>query len=223
MEQRFGFGDILGEARRMMADNGQFLAGVTALIAVGYAALDLITQADASSIPSLIVSIFVQYLVVERLLAGRIQDPGNRRYGALFIAGLLGGLGMLLGFVFFIIPGVMLAASWSASSAFVVADRMSGTEALGASWRATSAARWSIVGVMAATYLPFLVIFIVAMGAVGAAQGSGLIDPNALEGPAIIIVTDVLVAVLGTWGWVLGAAIYNLAVPVSDGLAEVFG
>jgi hypothetical protein len=224
MEARtFGFGDILGEAGALLRGHFAFLAGVTALVAAGYVVLDLATQRDASSIPSLIVGIFVQYLVVERLLAGRVTDPGNRRYGSLFLASLLSGLGMLVGLVFLIVPGLVLAAGWSAVTPFVVVDKARGLESLGASWRATAASRWQIVGAMLATYVPAIVIFVLVLAAVAGIEGGGMFDETAAEGPGSIIFTNIFAAIYSTWGCVLGAAIYNLAVPSDAGLSEVFG
>lgn len=222
--RRFGFGDILREALALLSANISFLAMVTALVAAGYIALDLTLKADASSIPSLVVGIFVQYLVLERLLARRAPDDGNRRYGAVFLAGLLGGIGILVGLILFIVPGLVLAAGWSAATAFVVVDRCSGTDALTASWRSTAASRWPIVGVYVATYVPFFVVFFAFLFLLGGAEGAGVVEGELAEdGPIAIVVTDILVSLLGTWGWVLGAAIYELAVPSDAGLTDVFG
>lgn len=222
--KRFNFRDIVGEAGALIGHNLAFLGGVTALVAVGYIALDLLTGSDnASSVPSIIVSVFVQYLVIERLLAHRMSDTSNRRYGALFLAGLLGGLGMIVGFIFLVVPGLVLAAGWSALTPFIVVERKGPIEALGASWRSTAASRWQIVLVLLATYTPVLIAFGGALAMFGVAEGAGGLEGEGLEGPAAVVAINFLVSVLGTWGWVLGAAVYNLAAPSNAMLEDVFG
>jgi hypothetical protein len=228
--RQFGFGDILREAGALIGAHAGYLAGVTLFVAAGYIALDLATPADASGIPSLIVGVVVQYFVVERLLADRLPETRRRRFGALLIASLLSGLGIIAGFILLVVPGLLLAAGWSAVAPFVVVDGKGGMAALGESWRVTARSRWAIVLVLLVTYAP---AFAAIMAFAPAPELAGLVPDRenaeiaATEispgSPLIIVVTDITVSALSTWGWLLGAAIYNLAVPVRERFEEVFG
>lgn len=216
MTRQFGLGDIWNEAMLLLRPHMGFVLGITALVAAGYILLDLGMGTDSSNIPSVVVGIVVQYLVVERLLAHRLTDEaaGRRNFGAMFVAALLGGLGIVLGLVLLVIPGLVLAAGWMASSGFVVAEGKGGVAALSASWRATAGSRMAIVLAIVVSYLPAFALFI---GALAAFESVQMID-----GPAAIIVSDLIVSALGMWGWLLGAAVYSLAVPADTLAAEVF-
>ncbi|TMA45967.1 MAG: hypothetical protein E6J82_00970 [Deltaproteobacteria bacterium] len=105
---------------------------------------------------------------VERKTAG----PGHAwavvasRLGALFGTGLLGAALVALGAVFFILPGVVLAAGFSLAPPLVILEGMSGRAALERSWRLLGG-RWahaflfwalivafSVLGSAAAALLP---------------------------------------------------------------------
>ncbi len=58
---------------------------------------------------------------------------GLQRFGALFTTTLLAGLGMMLGFIFCVIPGIYLGIVWSLINQVVVMENLSGSSALGRS------------------------------------------------------------------------------------------
>jgi hypothetical protein len=132
----------------------------------------------------------------------------------MFIAGLLGGLGTLVGFVLLIVPGLFLIAAWSVTTPFIVIEDKSGTAALGASWRATAASRVSIMLVV------LLGIALLGVGFAGLFLFTGLSE-NAL-GVAGTIYVNLLATAVTVAGWVLAVAVYRLVVPYSGGFREVF-
>ncbi|MBV1686982.1 hypothetical protein KRR38_04655 [Novosphingobium sp. G106] len=145
---KVGFGEIINEMVEVGRANFPLLAVTMLAIVAGFSLLDMLSS-NASNAINLVVTIFVQYQIVERMLADRVpSEPRKHRYGAMFIAGLLGGLATLVGFILLIVPGLFLLAAWSVTTPFIVIEDKSGTEALAASWRATAASRIPLMLVM---------------------------------------------------------------------------
>jgi hypothetical protein len=112
------------------------------------------------------------------------------------------------------VPGVFLLAAWSASTGFIVVEDMSGTEALGASWQATAAARWPL-------FFAFLLYGAVIIGAMVAIifTEMELVAEGSLTQSLIINVATSLLTIAG---WVLGAAVYRQARPAAGSLDAIF-
>ncbi len=100
--------------------------------------------------------------------------------GPLLLGSLLFSLGVVLGIVLLIIPGVILAVSWSVFSPTVIIERRGGAEALARSWRLVAGRRWPIFGA-------FIVMFIIS-------ALIGLVIGQALRGSADFTLLDVVVA-----------------------------
>ncbi|MET1111761.1 MAG: hypothetical protein ABWX67_09585 [Allosphingosinicella sp.] len=64
----------------------------------------------------------------------------------LFLVGLLGALGIMLGLVFLLVPGIILYVMWSVAAPALVEERLGPVEALGRSRYLTKGARWRIFG-----------------------------------------------------------------------------
>jgi hypothetical protein len=111
MSEEVTFHDIATEVSRLGSRHGTYLALVGGAIAVGYSVLDLMGATGSNTIVGLVVSVFLQYAVTERLLDDRLQ-PGRgdkRRYWSMFGSGLLSGLGILLCTLLLVLPGIYLA------------------------------------------------------------------------------------------------------------------
>ena len=74
------------------------------------------------------------------------------RFPAMFATFFLMGLGVALGYVFLIVPGIILGLGLSLSQYFVVDKNMGPIDALGASWKATDGhkAKLFLLGLMSA-------------------------------------------------------------------------
>ena len=70
---------------------------------------------------------------------------GGRFFAPMLLGTFLYTLGVTVGFAACIVPGLFLYAGWIAYSAFIVDKGMGGTEALKASWHATTPYRTNIV------------------------------------------------------------------------------
>lgn len=144
--KHFQIGDILNEFGVLLYEHMALLASVTAAVAAVYAILEFSLGWDAVNVANLVVSVFVYCHAVELLLADRLAvEKKSPRYMTMFVAQAIFSVGVVLGLLMLVIPGLVLWAGWAALLGFIVVDRTSGIEALGASWRATSGSRLAIV------------------------------------------------------------------------------
>lgn len=147
----------------------------------------------------------------ERLIDSGIGKPSFWSY---FGTALVAGLGIVVGFLFFIVPGFYLLGRWSIASQFVIGKGLTATEALGASRDATLDSVW----IIALFYFVALVVGLVGVTAIGgiAAVGAGSVG--------LIATFAVQVATEGfqVLGFALNISLYGLLVPQSDALKDVF-
>jgi hypothetical protein len=88
-----------------------------------------------------------------------IFDPKYRKYmGEFFLVSGLVGLGVCIGTVFFIIPGIVISLAWSLAILLVIDKGKNPTEALTLSNNCTYGNKWKMVGVYLLTGLCFVVI-----------------------------------------------------------------
>ena len=73
--------------------------------------------------------------------------------GTLFIAGLLTGLGIALGFVALIVPGLFLLTRWVLVTPAVVLERLPATDAMRRSWELVRGHGWPVFGVILITMI----------------------------------------------------------------------
>jgi hypothetical protein len=71
--------------------------------------------------------------------------------GTLFVAGLLAGVGIALGLVALIIPGVFLLTRWIVVTPAIVLEGLGATDALRRSWSLVRGNGWTVFGVIIVT------------------------------------------------------------------------
>ncbi len=92
-----------------------------------------------------------------------IFEPAYRkRMGEFFLASSFIGMGVWIGFMFFVIPGIVIGLSWSLAVLLVIDKELSPMEAINKSNSITYGKKWTI-------FLGRLVLFILAGLAVGIA------------------------------------------------------
>jgi len=79
-----------------------------------------------------------------------------KHVGAAIVAAILGGLATGAGFLFLIVPGIIIWLAFSLANPVIVAEDAGGTDALGRSWELTKGYRWKI-------FVTGLVYFAVSM------------------------------------------------------------
>lgn len=73
------------------------------------------------------------------------------RLPALVVAGVLAGLGIALGFVLLVVPGLYLLTRWAVIVPVIILEQRSSGESFGRSWELTRGHGWSVFGVVVAT------------------------------------------------------------------------
>ena len=206
-------GALLREILQLIAQNGWriafsllFLTGLGIFADLG---VDLRDQRQADFLIS-VVSLVLQTWLTVTLLKLHGQRNSSRGVGTVFFIGLLSGLGILLGFVLFVVPGIILLVRWSMSVPYALAEDVSATDAMAASFDETRGAFWPLLGILLVCYAPL-----------GLAIGSSLL----LEPERVTVISSVLVNLLINLGllagWHAAVAIY-LARRGNSDLAELF-
>jgi hypothetical protein len=165
--------------------------------------------ANALTLAISILAFILQYWIVRGLL----QDLGYRipsrpRFPAFFLMGLVTTVGILLGLVLLIVPGIVLMVRWSISAPVVIGSECRVIESIGESWRATEGVFWPIFLAFTAIYGPLFVIPL----------AGELAMENRLAGAAILNlpVNACIIA-----GWHAAVAIY-LQLCRTEMLSEIF-
>lgn len=210
MERRITVGDIFAETARLFGENaGLALGGIAGLTVVNV----LIDQmpGNGGTVLSNIITIGIEYWLIRQALERRDLLDGRAGFGSLFGLNLLSGLATLVGFLLLIVPGIYLAARWSAADAALLSDGEGLTAALGKSWEMTASHVWPIIGALLVVYLP---VFGVSFGLT---FSMGDTFPILISG-----VTNLMIFAGIAFAWLMGIAIYALLQPTTDTLAEVF-
>jgi hypothetical protein len=214
---RVSFGDVISNFSEIVRSRLSIIAIAIVSVAALYTVIDLAQTKSIGFIPNILVSIFGQYLFIEAILFGSSRNDlsRKRRFGSLFSAGILSGLGILVGLLLLVLPGIFLIARWSASSAYVVAEDMSGSEALRASWDATDESRWPLFFVYLLGCVIFGLLFCVTIFGAGIMQVAD-------DSLAFSIVSNIAVSILVVGGWILGVAVFRCIGPAPNDLETVF-
>jgi hypothetical protein len=95
-----------------------------------------------------------------RSLSWQEAIAGARAHlGALLGASILIAIGVGIGFILLIIPGLVLLVSWALAVPAIVVEDLGATEGIGRSWSLVGGRRWPILGVFVVLYI---VLFIVS-------------------------------------------------------------
>ena len=124
---------------------------------------------------------------------------------------ILSELGILVGLLLFVIPGVVALVRWSMAVPIVLSERNGTMNALRESWYRTEGHFWPILGLLLIIYTPFLVLLM----AVGALMPSTLVLTTSILVNAVVSLT--LVA-----GWHAAVALLLASDPPMQPLEEVF-
>jgi hypothetical protein len=93
-----------------------------------------------------VVTFVAQYWLTAALLDELgLRETSRARFPAFFWLGILSGLGIILGVILLVIPGVILMVRWSIAGPAVIATDGSAVEAMSYSWRETVGHFWPIL------------------------------------------------------------------------------
>jgi hypothetical protein len=211
MERRLTVAEIFGETGRLANDNAGMVVACVFGLTLLNVVLDIVMPGNASTLPATLANLGAQYGLITLVLTGRGLREGTAGFGAFFGINFLAGLGIMLGIVLLVVPGLFLAARWSAANAALLSEGEGVNAALGRSWDMTAASVWPIVGVQLVIFVPALVIGFGSMFALDTLMP--------VAGSAIMYLA---LFAASTLSWLAGVAIYTLLRPATDELAEVF-
>lgn len=185
-------GAIVRRTFQIYVDQASVLMPAAAVVFVisGVLGVLLIAASPALGLVALIISLIASTLftgmVVE--LVSDIQDgrrdssPGQLLraaspvIGKLIFVGIVAGIGIVIGFVLLVVPGLILITIWSVAAPIVVLERPDGLGALGRSRELVRGNGWNVFAViLLLVILVGVVSFIIEAVANSAGTGVGLV------------------------------------------------
>jgi hypothetical protein len=185
--KRIEVGEVVGEAFSIYRDNvGPLLGSAIVVFAVVGIAAGLLVNTGGVILGLLaaIVRVAGQALytgfvvrLVEDVRDGRrdhsvgdLFSAAAPAIGPLIVFGILSAIGVGIGLILLIIPGLILATFWSLGPPAIVVERAGPIEAFGRSWHLVRGNAWSVFWTLLVVLLILIAIGIV-LGAIGAAIG----------------------------------------------------
>ncbi|HTZ86859.1 MAG TPA: hypothetical protein VMB05_09345 [Solirubrobacteraceae bacterium] len=212
MADRLDVGAVIRRVFDIYVDQAPVLLPASAVVFVitGIVTALLIAASSGLAILALVLSVIATTLftgmVVE--LVSDVQD-GRRDHsvsqllsaatpvlGQLILVGIVAGVGIVIGFILIIVPGLILITIWSVAAPVVVLERPGVFAALGRSRELVRGNGWQVFGVI---FVLFFLILIVTSGieiaADSAGTGAGLVARvviGVLTGPISALAQAVL-------------------------------
>ena len=182
-------GDVVGRVFAIYVDQAAVLMPAAAVVFVvsGILGSVLVAAAPALAIVALLLSLVATTLftgmVVE--LVADVQD-GRRDataggllraampvIGSLILVGVVEGVGIVIGLILLIVPGLILLTVWSVAAPVIVLERPAGLGALRRSRELVSGSGWPVFGVI--LVLGVLVVLLTALlDSLGDSAGTGV-------------------------------------------------
>ncbi len=220
-------GDILAETTAMVGRNAVLIALAAVVVAGELYLFDLIQQQLGVVSPgtralyastNLPFRMLIDYAIAALLIASERLNPNGWSVvslGSYIVMSVLGGLGMIAGFVLLVVPGVILVVRWSIAGNFAIARRLGPIAALRASWQATRGSAGAIFGVLA---LFAVVNLVVLFGISGHFVGT----PTVLS-PTMAVVRNLYLGAAGAVYLCVNVATYGLLAGIEDrSVGDVF-
>jgi hypothetical protein len=192
MSNRLDVGAVIRRVFDIYVDQYSVLLPASAVVFVitGLVSALLVAAAPGLALLALLLSLIATTLftgmVVE--LVSDVQD-GRRDHsagellraatpvlGQLILVGIVAGIGILIGFLLIIVPGLILITIWSVAAPVVVLERPGVFAALGRSRELVRGNGWQVFGVIFVLF--FLVIIVssaIQIGADSAGTGAGIV------------------------------------------------
>lgn len=116
--------------------------------------------------------------------AGQLLRAVTPVLGKLILVGIVAGIGILIGFILIVIPGLILATLWSVAAPVVVLERPAGLRALGRSRELVRGNAWNVFAV--------ILLLVILVGLIA----SGIEVAGDAAGTAVGLVVRVIVGIL---------------------------
>jgi hypothetical protein len=191
MQRKIEVGEVIRRVFRIYVDQAPVLMPAAAVVFVFAGIVSDLLQAGGSGLAllALLVRIVATTLftgmIVELVAdvrdgkrdatAGQLVRAVMPVLGQLILVGFVAGIGIVLGFILIIVPGLVLLTIWSVAAPVVVLERPPGLGALGRSRELVRGNGWQVFGVIVAlTILVAVIVFALDAAAVSVSSGVGL-------------------------------------------------
>lgn len=233
MANQADFNGILNETVAILSDNardvGLFTLVIGGLTAIGVLAgltettsmafsVGFMVDANDTSLSSLfdtllgVFSIVAGYMLVKRFLASRgsLRSDVNRFWPYLGLL-ILWIIGLVVGLLLLVIPGIILVVRWSAATGFVIGEQRGVFESFKASWNATKGHGWAIFFAGIVT----LIVVVMIAGVIGSIFAAISLTASGIVGAFLEAFSNAL-------GLAFTIAVYVLVSDNAKELEEVF-
>ncbi|MGO9320858.1 MAG: hypothetical protein ACLQBY_08680 [Solirubrobacteraceae bacterium] len=192
MQRRVDVGGVIRRVLNIYVDQASVLMPAAAVVFVftGIIAALLVVASPGLVLLALVIDLVAGTLftgmVVE--LVADVQDgrrdssPGQLLravtpvLGQLILVGIIAGIGIVIGFILIIIPGLFLLTIWSVAAPVVVLEHPGAFAALRRSRELVSGNGWQVFGVILVLYIVVAVVsFILEAAAESAGSGAGVV------------------------------------------------
>jgi len=216
--KRIGVGDVISETFSLYGQNVGALLGSAIVVFAIVGLISGLLQNTGSVILILVATavrvagdaLYVGFVV--QLVSDARDGRRDQTVGDLFSAaapyilpligfGILAGIGIAIGFLLIVVPGLILLTFWSVGAPSIVVEGQGVFDAFGRSWKLVRGEGWSVFGVLLLTFLIVVVVEAI-LGAIGAAIGVGgfivaVIIASAITAPVYALAVSVLFFDLG--------------------------
>jgi len=189
MERSLNVGEVISRTFNIYVDQASVLLPAAAVVFVltGILTTLLIVLAPILAILALIIALVATTLftgMVVELVAdlqdgkrdatvGQLLEAARPVIGKLILVGFVAGVGILIGLILIVVPGLILITIWSVAAPVIVLERPSGLGALGRSRELVRGNGWQVFGVI---FVLVIGVEIVAalIEAIGDSAGTGV-------------------------------------------------
>ena len=211
-DQKLEVGAVLSNTTRIISTSA--MESALYVLALGGLGTVLDLSGTTATTPYTFASVAGGYLVLHAMLKnmGEATVEGGKRIGAYFGLSILSGLGVLVGLVLLIIPGIVLAVRWLPAYAILLSENTTVTGALSASWDRTRAQVWPLFAAM----LLLAVLMAVSLTVLLSSELLAAVPPMVAT-----VAGNLFIAAVSVFGTALGVAVFRGLRPQQE-LSEVF-
>jgi hypothetical protein len=204
MNRSIDIGSVISRTFSIYADQASVLlpAAAAVFVVIGVISALLVVIAPVLAIVAFVVILIGTTLytgMVVELVAdvqdgrrdasvGRLLNAATPVIGQLILVGIIAGIGILIGFVLIIIPGLILITIWSVAAPVVVLERPGALKALGRSRELVKGNGWQVFGVIVVLVIGVRIVAAVIEG-IGNSGGTGV-------GIVVRVIVEILLAPL---------------------------
>jgi hypothetical protein len=202
MNRSIDIGSVISRTLNIYVDQASVLLPAAAVV---FVLVGVVTAVLVAISPVLLIVAFVVTLVGTTLFTGMVVElvadvqDGRRDatvgqllqaampfIGQLILVGILAGIGIAIGFVLIIVPGLILLTIWSVAAPVVVLEHPGVTAALGRSRELVRGNGWQVFGVIVVLFIGVGIVSAI-IEAIGDSGGTGV-------GIVVRIVVQILTA-----------------------------